>query len=70
MTDPERIAQIREWLDGISQAEFARRIGTSQQTVNRYENGLRGVPGPVHKLLDLIENVRGVAPWLEEHRDV
>ena len=73
LTAEEKLIQVREWLGSpgkpLSQAELARRLGVAQPIICRYEAGMHLVPGPIHKLLGLIEHVRGAAEWLEENRD-
>ncbi|CAO0821682.1 hypothetical protein DFAR_2550016 [Desulfarculales bacterium] len=52
----ERLKQLR---DGLTQAEFAQRLGLSQAQYNRYETGKRLLPDPPQ---------RGGGPALRNHR--
>lgn len=42
---PESIRELREAL-GLTQEQFAAKIGMTTSTINRWENG-RGVPSPL-----------------------
>lgn len=55
--DPARIRGLREAL-GLTQEEFARELGVSFTTVNRWENG-HGKPSPLaqRQLQELLDRV-------------
>ena len=42
----KRLKELRESI-GLSQAELAEAIGSTQSSINRYENGQSGVPIPL-----------------------
>jgi DNA-binding transcriptional regulator YiaG len=55
---PERVRRLREHL-GQTQAEFARELGTRQQTVSEWETGASRPRGMSQRLLHLVAEERG-----------
>jgi len=44
----------KKW--GITQVELARRLGTYQETISRWERGKRGIPAHLPLALETLEN--------------
>jgi len=57
---PERVAALRRRL-GLTQAEFARRLGVRQQTVSEWETGLHRPRGASVTLLRIL--AEEAEPW-------
>lgn len=51
------LRQQRRYL-GVSQKELARRMGTTGNTVARWERGEVRMPGPAKKLIELLVQIR------------
>ena len=53
---------------GLSQAEAARLLGVTPTAVTRWVQGTRAVPGPVVRLVRLVETVPGVVEDLNANQ--
>ncbi len=51
--EPHELRRARAAL-GLTQAQLAERLGVTQNTVARWEVGLRGIPEPTARLIELI----------------
>lgn len=49
-----------------TQAALAQALGVTQGSVNKWEAGLRTIPGPVLKLAALVAAHHNVKRWLEQ----
>lgn len=57
---PEVFLSIRQRL-GLTQQDLAKLLGVSQRAVQYYEAGSRKVPGPVARILGLMEKENAAA---------
>lgn len=63
---PQMVRGLRKQL-GLTQEQFAAKIGVTWSTVNRWENG-RGKPSPLalHNLMDLVKNAPELSDALRD----
>ena len=60
----EELKAIRRSL-GLSAEQFAQAVGAgSGRTVRRWEADEREIPGPLARLLQALDEVRGMRAWL------
>jgi len=48
---PQELKRIRASL-GLTQAQFAKQVGVTQNTVARWETGIRGISEPAARLIE------------------
>ncbi len=58
----DELRRLRRKRLGLSQARFAKRLGTTVTTVARWERGERGISGIVARFVALLVDVEGRPP--------